>query len=67
MYSLNIMTALALPPDRQTKKSMWDAQRSMRYNQDAQRQEGIVHVCVHYEKPGGKLLVCVLYTLVTSS
>ena len=69
MYSLNIMTALAppLPPDRQTKKSMWDAQRSMRYNQDAQRQEGTVRVCVRYETPGSKLLVCVLYTLVTSS
>ena len=26
---------------RQTKKSTWDTGRSMRYNQDAQRQEGI--------------------------
>lgn len=25
---------------RQTKKSTWDVQRSMRYNQDAQRSEG---------------------------
>ncbi|XP_070203875.1 SANT and BTB domain regulator of class switch recombination-like isoform X3 [Littorina saxatilis] len=30
---------LHAPVFEQTKKSMWDAQRSMRYNQDAQRQE----------------------------